>query len=69
MAYLHVSVTSSGTCDIATVTDELILKKVGEIISSVNNKDVSDVAAPYKENVVTDMSESDVKERAMQLFL
>ncbi|OWZ19619.1 LOW QUALITY PROTEIN: hypothetical protein PHMEG_0006114 [Phytophthora megakarya] len=54
--------------NIETVTDEFILGKIDEIIWSVINNSVSDVAALFKENVVLDMTESDVKERVMQFF-
>jgi hypothetical protein len=54
--------------DIETVSDEFILAKVDEIISSVKNNSVPDVAALFKENVTINMAESDVKERVMQFF-
>nr|KAE8918753.1 hypothetical protein PF009_g30934 [Phytophthora fragariae] len=54
--------------DIETVSDKFILKKVNEIISSVKNNSVPDVAAVFKENVTMDMAENDVKERVMQFF-
>ncbi|KAE8964515.1 hypothetical protein PF011_g28637, partial [Phytophthora fragariae] len=54
--------------DIETVTDEFILGKIDEIISSVKNNSVPDVSALFKENVMVDMTESDVKERVMQFF-
>ncbi|KAF4039680.1 hypothetical protein GN244_ATG08205 [Phytophthora infestans] len=50
------------------MVDEFILTKVDEIISSVKNNSVLDVAALFKENVTIDMTESDVRERVMQLF-
>ncbi|GMF42756.1 unnamed protein product [Phytophthora fragariaefolia] len=54
--------------DIETVSDEFIVNKVDEIISSVKNNSVPDVAAVFKENVSMDMAENDVKERVMQFF-
>jgi hypothetical protein len=55
--------------DVVTVTDEFILAKIDEIIASIKNNSVPDVAALFKENVVMDMGESDVKERVMQVFV
>ncbi|KAF1775285.1 hypothetical protein GQ600_4443 [Phytophthora cactorum] len=49
--------------DIDTVSDEFILEKIDEIISSAKNNSVPDVAALFKKNVVIDMNKSDVKER------
>ncbi|KAF4027454.1 hypothetical protein GN244_ATG20933 [Phytophthora infestans] len=55
--------------DVANVTDDFILAKIDEIIASVKNNAVPDVAALFKENVVMDIKESDVKERVMQFFV
>lgn len=50
------------------VTDEFILAKIDEIIASVKNNSVPDVAALFKENVEMNLGEGDVKERVMQFF-
>ncbi|ETM97228.1 hypothetical protein PPTG_20422 [Phytophthora nicotianae INRA-310] len=55
--------------DVNNVTDDFILAKIDDIIASVKNNAVPDVAALFKENVVMDMRESDVKERVMQFFV